>query len=416
MIVRPARRGVVYLFVLATTLLVVVIGFSALVVAMRRQRNAEDLLAAARARQYARAAVELGLQAVYGLPTWRSTLSPGTWINNMDFGDGVASLDANDPVDGDFANTPDDPVVFKATGTSGPATYHLRLLLEVNPRPLDCLEVAAAAANGVAFSYKCVATGSGPVTSNTDMIAVSATVQVPVEAAGSISGSTYGAGQTAGAPARQMPDATVFDYYISHGTTLQYDNLSSTGTIDKELLSPNNNPFGEPNPEGIYVIDCGGNDITIRNSRIVGTLVLLNTGAGSVIDGAVLIEPAFANYPCLLVQGGITVSLDSSKLEESTFGVNFNPPGTPYNGQQDTDTDDTYNSTLRGIVYTSGTLAVMNISNVFVGNVVCNKLIVFLNASAVFTYDSAAYDDPPPGFLDYSHMRPAQGGFTRIVP
>ncbi len=410
------RRGVMYLFVLATTLLVVVIGFSALVVAMRRQRNAEDLLAAARARQYARAAVELGLQTIYGLPTWRTVLVPGTWISGMDFGDGGLTLDANDPVDGDFSDAPDDPVVFKATGTAGPATYRLRVLLEPDPRPLDCLEVAAAAASGVSFSFNSDVAGTGPITSNADMLAVAANVQVPVEASGSINGSTYNAGQTAGAPARQMPDGTVFDYYVSRGTVLDYNSLSSTGTIDRELLSPNSNPFGDPNPEGIYVIDCGGNDIVIRNSRIVGTLVLLNTGSGSVIDGAIVIEPAFANYPCLLVQGGLIVALDSATLNESDFGVNFNPPGTPYNGQQDSDTSDSYGSAVRGIVCVTGTLAVMKTSNVFVGNVVCDKLIVFLKASAVFTYDSSAYDDPPPGFIDFSRMRPAQAGFRRIVP
>ncbi len=411
-----ARRSVVYLFVLATTLLVVVIGFTALVVVMRRQQNTEDLLAASRARQYARAAVELGLQTIYGQPDWRNILSPGRWIDGLDFGDGTATLDANDPTDGDFSDAPDDPLVFVATGASGPASYTLRVLLESDPRPLSCLEVAAAAAHGVSFSYKSAVTGTGPITSNTDMLAFVATVQVPVEATGSIAGSTYSAGQTTGAPARQMPDATVFDYYLSHGTPLDYDNLSSTGTIDTELLSPNNNPFGEPNPEGIYIIDCAGDDIEIRNSRIVGTLVLLNTGENSVIEGAVLIEPAFANYPCLMVQGGITVAIDTTTLNEADFGVNFNPPGTPYNGQQDTDTNDSYNSTLRGIVLTTGTLAVMKTSNVFLGNVVCDKLVVFLKASAVFTYDSAAHDNPPPGFLDYSHLRPAQGGFRRIVP
>ena len=49
-----------------------------------------------------------------------------------------------------------------------------------------------------------------------------------------------------------------------------------------------------------------GSSITIKECRIVGTLVLLNTGASSIVGGysnndCVNWTPAYSNLPCLLV-------------------------------------------------------------------------------------------------------------------
>ena len=55
----------------------------------------------------------------------------------------------------------------------------------------------------------------------------------------------------------------------------------------------------------IYVIDCGGQSIMVQNMRLAGTLVLLNTGSNSAIQGSVNMAPSVANYPTLLVSGSL---------------------------------------------------------------------------------------------------------------
>jgi hypothetical protein len=69
----------------------------------------------------------------------------------------------------------------------------------------------------------------------------------------------------------------------------------------RRVLNPNSNPFGSPNADGIYVIDCGNASLVIERCRIQGTLVILNPGPNSAIEGPINWEPARAGYPSLLV-------------------------------------------------------------------------------------------------------------------
>ena len=66
---------------------------------------------------------------------------------------------------------------------------------------------------------------------------------------------------------------------------------------------PGVNPFGvTTNAQGIYWINCGGNKLVIERSRIQGTLLVVNPGAGSCIgNGPINWSPAVAGYPALLV-------------------------------------------------------------------------------------------------------------------
>ena len=104
----------------------------------------------------------------------------------------------------------------------------------------------------------------------------------------------------------------------------------NTYLIEGQLLSPAVNPFGSTNASGIYVLNCGNQNLVIANSRIVGTLVLLNANNNTSVQGSMIWEPAIANYPALLVASNLSFSTTSAGLSESTYGVNFNPPGTPY--------------------------------------------------------------------------------------
>jgi hypothetical protein len=158
------------------------------------------------------------------------------------------------------------------------------------------------------------------------------------------------------------------------------------------------------------VIDCGGNRFRAQYSRIVGTLVLLNVGADSRFFNSVLVEPAIANYPSLLVQGSFRVDFVSNSLDESFVARNFNPPGTPYDGQEDSDQTDTYPSTIKGLTYVSGIGSFSfdsNLDGVMVlgGEVQIDSLSV--------TYDSTFLTTPPPGFGGPNQLIISPGSWRR---
>jgi len=59
--------------------------------------------------------------------------------------------------------------------------------------------------------------------------------------------------------------------------------------------------------------------VTIAACRIVATLVLLNAGTGTKVQGPIAWEPAIAGYPSLMVGASITVDFDANAgLSEAT--------------------------------------------------------------------------------------------------
>jgi hypothetical protein len=216
---------------------------------------------------------------------------------------------------------------------------------------------------------------------------------------------------------RTMPDpSTLFDYYVTNGTVIDLASLPTQGSIpaiERALLSPANNPYGPTNAQGIYVIDCASSPIYLTDSRIVGTLVLLNTGTDSQIYGSINCEPAVSNYPTLLVKGTIKFSPSGDLLEGSNPATNFNPPGTPYGGATDTDTSDTYPSLLKGLVYVSDE-ASTSFTPVFEGVLVVGVTMT-VNGTVDLTYDSRYFSNPPPGFGGGGQMAVSPGTWNWVV-
>jgi hypothetical protein len=123
--------------------------------------------------------------------------------------------------------------------------------------------------------------------------------------------------------------------------------------IEKAVLSAANNPYGATNALGVYYIDCLGQDFQMRDCRVVGTLVLLNT-SGLMIDSSVSLEPGASGLPSLLVQGGAQIQTSAGDLSEPGLGANLNPAGTPYFGVSNNSQTDSYASVLAGVMYISG--------------------------------------------------------------
>lgn len=191
--------------------------------------------------------------------------------------------------------------------------------------------------------------------------------------------------------------------------------------MDRVLLSPTSNPYGTPNASGIYIINCNNQNVQIGPCRIVGTLVLLSPGGGTTIQGPITWETAVAGYPALLTNGPIAISFSSSvNLGEATYGINFNPSGTPYpfvNGTSDTNASDAFPSIINGLVYVGGNLTLSaNTSPAFNGCIISSGQIIYNCTSASLTYGNASYVAPPPGFSTGSaSLYPVLGTWQRAT-
>ena len=416
---RRFRRGTLYLQVLAVTAIISMMALCAMHVVRLERRHADSRQDVEEAKLLARSAVELATNWINTNSSWRTMIINDTETPRSVLGNGTFSWSLYDQ-DGDLADSDADSVLLKGIGRVGNATQVESVLLDPKGTALDCLAASLCVGDYVDFSGVAV-TGNQFISSNNGISASSASIHVPARAVNSISGGTYNAGTQTGIAARQMPDpGSVFDYYIANGTLIDYSTLDSdTGSarqINRSVLSPANNPYGDgqTNPEGIYVIDCGGNRIRSQFSRIVGTLVLLNVGPDSRFFNSVFLEPAVANFPTLMVLGDFRMDFDSDNpLDESWAGRNFNPVGTPYQGQADTDQTDIYPCMVKGLIYISGNLqSNTNGSQDYDGVLLIGDAYNCVDPIDL-RYNSTFFDNPPPGFSAGALMQISPGSWRR---
>lgn len=188
--------------------------------------------------------------------------------------------------------------------------------------------------------------------------------------------------------------------------------------LEDLVLSPASNPHGVPDSlNGIYIINCMGQKLSIQRVRIVGTLVVINPGANSGITGPVNWTAAIPNYPALLVSGDFGVSFDGQTLDETEPGkpkVTFNPVGTPDDdGVEDSDFSDSYLPVIKGLVYISGNVLTNGAPTIDGAFVIGGTLTA--NADQINNYQSTFLDNPPPGFTAPVRMVITQGSWTRVV-
>lgn len=195
--------------------------------------------------------------------------------------------------------------------------------------------------------------------------------------------------------------------------------------LHRVVLSPERNPFGDEttNAEGIYVIDCGTSPISIKDCRIVGTLVLLNyDDTQSIIHGSMNWEPAVAsadpevtNLPILMTSESMQFDLSSDDLDEGLHNVNLNPVGTAYEGAEDSDKGDVIPSLLDGLIYINGNLDVTSTLRIH-GAVVVVGIATFTGANVEASYDPLYYwYNAPPGFEGTPAIDVEPGTFRRVL-
>ena len=397
------RRGSVYLLALGVSTLVTVIGLTALMTIRSNQRLARQSADRATAQTLALSAIEHALAAIDAAPEWRTMLQHDVEPGKIALGRGTFSWKLLDEIDGDLANDPTQPFKLQGIGRSGQAVQMYSVRVDPVKTPLSCLESCLHGNGTISFSGATV-DADRFVSTNNSMNAVSAIINAPVQAVSNITGVAYNRTRETGVAPREMPDAvTVFDYYLANGSEIPLGGLLLDGTgarvLERLVIGPGRNPLGLTNPQGIYVIRCGGATVVIRDCRIVGTLVLLDPGVGSRVEGSVNWEPAVPTYPAMMVRGSMDIRMTTASLSESSGGsnVNYNPPGTPYNGSEDLDTSDSYPSIIKGLVYMTEKL-INNTNGIRVEGMIVVGQTTNVSGTVNVKYRRDIYQDAPPGF------------------
>lgn len=409
-----SRAGYLYIAVLMTTTIVAVIGLAASSVAHLEMNSVAQSSDVVQSLALARAAVEEALLRLNNDPSWRTTYTHNVEAPNPAeaVSSGTIAFKLLDS-DGNLADDVSDSIELVGIGRVGATTSVERVRLYPTGQALTCLEASLCCEAQIKPAFSADVTTNQFVSSNNNVDASSTGCSIvgSAQAVNSILGTITGT-STTGITPRQMPGSDVFDYYKDNGTWIDYSSLPS-GKIENAVLSPASNPFGMmTNAEGIYVIDCGGQNVEIKNSRIVGTVVLLNPGTNCQVTNSVRWDAVVANFPALLVDGNIALRHGSGNLDENTLSTNFNPVGTGYGGSEDSDTTDTYPSEIRGLVFVNGQLANNSSGgNPVNGVVVCQSMKLW--SSCTFTYRSTFLDYPPPGFSSGNPMRISPGSWQK---
>jgi hypothetical protein len=214
------------------------------------------------------------------------------------------------------------------------------------------------------------------------------------------------------------------DFWVDDVTATQ---VSSGYYIYRRVLSPsfNNLYSGAPtNAQGLYWINCNGNRLTIERSRIHGTLLVVNPGPDSCVDyGPIHWSPAVAGYPALLVaadnlpEADFAIRANNRALSEADNRINYNPAGAPHDEfGQDADTNDIYQSLIRGLVVIGDDLTYSN-RPLIRGQLVVGGDIANSSGELDVDFYPDSLLNPPPGFFaPYTYQRRPAAARKVVLP
>jgi hypothetical protein len=400
--------------VLAVTVIVATLGMGALLAVRGEARVARAAGDIAEVRLYALSAIELGRLWISKDAEWRSNRSQGVWAADQPVGSGSFTLEVTDPIDGNLANRPHDPVVMKATAVKGQTRQVLQVMLAADPTPLPALAYPLHAGGQLHVDSGGRLTVKVATVSTNGDLRNEGTITGNVEAAAASSRGKVNGLVKLGVSPKAFPASGVVEMYAALGTS-----ISPGNTIDRRVLGPGCNPWGAANADGVYVIRTGS-DLTIRNTRIYGTLVVICPARSVTVEGNVLLQPARSDYPALIVQGNLVLGYTSanSSLSETVQGVNYNPSGAAYQGAADADMLDQYPSEIQGLAHVTGTLDVQTDALVR-GAVLCESAVaadaVRWRANAEIVHDPNLYLNPPQGYTTQVKMVPQPGSWQQKV-
>lgn len=353
------RLGYTYIAVLGTSMMVSLLAMTSLSVMRSHYRTAADTSDVVTSRQIARSGAELAQLQISQDPDWRNTYSNQPVLNSVSVGRSLVRARVLDPLDNLLDNHPLDKAQLEVIASTGRASQRFRAVLAPQATPHPALLSGLYAWDDVSIESGAMLTVLGAPLSvghqfrnRGGLVGDLRTKQwVLTSPLGWIDGSWVVNVDPVPTPTEDIPQR-----FSELGA--EFDSVPTS--ISDTVLTPAYNPFGPTQHDGVYVVRPTG-DLVIRNVRIHGTLVVIMPNGNSrrcVIEDNVFIEPARPGHPALVVQGSLELSYEStgSVLSEAERNVNFNPPGAPYLGQEDSDKNDEYPSEIRGLVFVTRNL------------------------------------------------------------
>lgn len=405
---RHQRRGSAYVLAIGVSLILVAVGFSVLTFGRTHTRSIQSANDWDEAGLLAFSAVEYAIRTINNNSSWRSTFPHGVEVPALThlLGNGQFSAILIDEANGSLTTHGSYPVRIYGVGRVGDTTR----VHSVLAKPSTGLSVMKSAvhAHGLlrVLSDGHLNVSGGPASSN-DLLRIDGYLHG--DGQGLL---TTGAGITTGnttllSLGLPMPHSGVFTMYRDMARA-----INPPSNIDGMVLSPGYNPWGAPHPDGLYFINSPSNNVNIADSRVHGTLIIRAPNRTVTIEEAVLLHPARPDYPALIVLGDLELRHRSADMDlaEADAGVNFNPPGAPYQGISNATFTDTYPNEIQGLIHVIGRLTIAEGARVR-GIVICEDRVEIDGAAHVI-HDHTLYENAPIGYgIPGSPMRPVPGSW-----
>jgi hypothetical protein len=388
-----ARRGAAYLVALAgaATVAAMLVGGA---MALRVHRaESQGIIEPGRARLVAVSGLEFAAHVVMKDEAWRDGAGEN-WVS-MDVGAARVRVEVTGPDGGALEDT--EPATLRATAELGQSRQVYAAETSVRDTTPDSMQNTVMAGSALTLVADLTAEGISACNGTTTVLLARLHGDLETNL---LLGNRVNGDVTTGVT-HDMPDPDdVIDAPILFSTI-------PSGSVAKKLFSPAHNPFGvSVNPQGVYVIDCGGRAIIIECTRVLGTLVILDPGFGSKITGPMLVEPAESGLASIVVRGSMVFDVETTDvLRETTLSTNFNPAGAPFAGSSDADTADVYSPWLKGMIYATGNLSfdgamTNSTTRGYLGAIFAGGTISINNVMEV-EWDSGLESNPPLGFASH---------------
>jgi hypothetical protein len=417
----PRRpRGSAYLLVLGASTILLVVGLSVSAIARAQVRATGSASRASASAAASQSAIEYVAKFMAVYTDWRNAFGNSGAINGLTIGFCTANIAILDEIDGLIWNDDTHPVrVFATAGTVDAQRICSQVFVPDKRIPWKALSCAVLADKAITINASARLTVvNGLIASNTSISSIllsqtNGDMAAPaVLALGSTSGSI--ANGVANTP---LPGSNAFDTLNAIATVIPYGSIGGD-KIDNCVLSPNSNPFGSTNAQGVYRIDVPATKkFEIKRARIDATLLVVLGSGAEVALKEKLSWDARANGLALLVKAdpaSSSITLQSgpeSIVDEDDIKKNLNPVGSPYLGVSDNDQADTYPVGVRGMIYTTGRGSVSVKDNFFLsGCLISESSISFAGDIAIYANPMLA-GSPPLGFEGAMLMKPQPGSF-----
>ena len=328
--------------------------------------------------------------------------------------------------DGDLADDPTDPVELTVHAKVGRSQAAVSVQLESAPVPLDLLNYSVTSERSLKFDKNAggVLSCERPVQvgHNCDGAYHGILTTPRLECDGNIQITLRGDRTS---DSITLPSEDVLDYYVDRGTEIRTDAIDAAIgheaqggdlVLRDQLLSANDNPFGNTNPDGIYWIDCHHRKVKIFHCRFHATVVFVNANKVEIEDSVLWSYPT---TPDVMIAADSEIKFKNIRtpLHERNRNKNFNPSSTPFRETlSDSSQDDEYPLELRGIIYSTGNVKFEHTDNERIslaGLVVCREFRID-DARLSITHLDELLSNPPRPFVDPTPMRFVRGTFRRV--